>query len=130
MTNSDEQVEQRLNYKFRNPALLQRALTHSSAIPELRVAQDDRGIEEPPQDNERLEFLGDAVLDLLASEYLLTTFPDWTEGQLSKSRARVVNAQALESAARRLNLRDPLRLRPGPQTTRDRAHPPLPPAPL
>src|SRR5260370_1285041 len=73
MTNSDEQLEQRLNYKFRNPALLQRALTHSSAIPELRVAQDDRRIEEPPQDTERLEFLGEAVLDLLASKSLLTS---------------------------------------------------------
>src|SRR5260370_1285043 len=73
MTNSDEQLEQRLNYKFRNPALLQRALTHSSAIPELRVAQDDRGIEEPPQDNERLEFLGDAGLDLLVSRDLLAS---------------------------------------------------------
>ncbi len=125
MTNSDEQLEQRLNYKFRNPALLQRALTHSSAIPELRVAQDDRGIEEPPQDNERLEFLGDAVLDLLASEYLLTTFPDWTEGQLSKSRARVVNAQALESAARRLNLGEHLRLGRGEEKTGGREKPAL-----
>src|SRR5216684_4445161 len=125
MTNSDEQLEQRLNYKFRNPALLQRALTHSSAIPELRVAQDDRGIEEPPQDNERLEFLGDAVLDLLASEYLLTTFPDWTEGQLSKSRARVVNAQALESAARRLHLGEHLRLGRGEEKTSGREKPAL-----
>src|SRR5712692_11850854 len=125
MTNSDEQLEQRLNYKFRNPPLLQRALTHSSAIPELRMAQDGRGIEEPAQDNERLEFLGDAVLDLLASEYLLTTFPDWTEGQLSKSRARVVNAQALESAARRLNLGEYLRLGRGEEKTGGREKPTL-----
>src|SRR5712671_7453436 len=125
MTNRDEQLEHRLGYKFQNPALLHRALTHSSAIPELRMAQDDGGIEEPPQDNERLEFLGDAVLDLLASEYLLTTFPDWTEGQISKSRARMVNAQALEIAARRLNLGEHLRLGRGEEKTGGREKPAL-----
>jgi len=125
MTNSDEQLEQRLSYKFQNPALLQRALTHSSAIPELRVAQSERAAEESPEDNERLEFLGDAVLDLLASEYLLTTFPEWTEGQLSKSRARIVNAQALESAARRLNLGEHLRLGRGEEKTGGREKPAL-----
>src|SRR5712672_4370370 len=125
MTNRDEQLEHRLGYKFQNPALLHRALTHSSAIPELRSAQEERGTEGPPQDNERLEFLGDAVLDLLASEYLLTTFPDWTEGQLSKSRARMVNAQALESAARRLNLGEHLRLGRGEEKTGGREKPAL-----
>jgi ribonuclease-3 len=126
MTNSDEQLEQRLGYKFVNPALLHRALTHSSAIPELRGAQDTGhasiGL---PQDNEQLEFLGDAVLDLLASEYLLNTFPDWTEGQLSKSRARVVNAQALELAARRLQLGEHLRLGRGEEKTGGREKPAL-----
>jgi ribonuclease-3 len=125
MTNRDEQLEQRLRYKFRNPALLHRALTHSSAIPELRAAQDETVSNDPPQDNERLEFLGDAVLDLLASEYLLTTFPDWTEGQLSKSRARMVNAQALEVAARRLNLGEHLRLGRGEEKTGGREKPAL-----
>ena len=125
MTNRDEQLEQRLRYKFQNSALLRRALTHSSAIPELRSAQEEHGTEEPPQDNERLEFLGDAVLDLLASEYLLTTFPDWTEGQISKSRARMVNAQALEIAARRLNLGEHLRLGRGEEKTGGREKPAL-----
>ena len=125
MTNRDEQLEHRLGYKFQNPALLHRALTHSSAIPELRSAQEEHGTEEPPQDNERLEFLGDAVLDLLASEYLLTTFPDWTEGQISKSRARMVNAQALEIAARRLNLGEHLRLGRGEEKTGGREKPAL-----
>jgi ribonuclease-3 len=125
MTNSDEQLEQRLSYKFRNPALLRRALTHSSAIPELRAAQDESGVEESPRDNEQLEFLGDAVLDLLASEYLLGAFPNWTEGQLSKSRARVVNAQALELAARRLSLGEHLRLGRGEEKTGGREKPAL-----
>lgn len=111
-------LEERLGHKFSNRELLERALTHSSAIPELRGA----GVELPPDsthlsDNERLEFLGDAVLELLASEYLLAAFPEWSEGQLSKSRARIVNASSLEAAARRLRLGEHLRLGRGEEKT-------------
>ena len=118
MTNSDERLEERLGYKFLNPALLQRALTHSSAIPELRLAHAgaEVGVGEP-QNNEQLEFLGDAVLDMLASEYLVEKFSDWSEGHLSKSRARIVNARALEMAARRLQLGEHLRLGRGEEKT-------------
>ena len=59
---------------------LEEALTHPSFANEQRTSRH----------NQRLEFLGDAVLELLTSEYLLNTFPDWSEGQLSKSRARLV----------------------------------------
>jgi ribonuclease-3 len=116
--NGDDALEERLGYKFTSRALLDRALTHSSAVPELRVS----GIEDAdsailPKDNERLEFLGDAVLQLLASEYLLSTFPEWSEGQLSKSRARIVNAGSLEAAARRLRLGEHLRLGRGEEKT-------------
>jgi ribonuclease III len=69
--------------------------------------------------------LGDAVLDMLASEYLLEAFPDWSEGQLSKSRARLVNARALELAARRLRLGDDLRLGRGEEKTGGRDKPAL-----
>jgi ribonuclease-3 len=62
---------------------------------------------------------------LLASEYLLEKFPDWSEGQLSKSRARLVNAQALESAARRLGLGEHLRLGRGEEKTGGREKPAL-----
>src|SRR5712671_3173165 len=123
MTNPDEQLEERLGRAFRNPELLRRALTHSSAIPELRGI--DAVDVPPPENNEQLEFLGDAVLDLLASEYLVEKFPKWTEGQLSKSRARVVNAQALESAARRLHLGEHLRLGRGEEKTAGREKPTL-----
>jgi ribonuclease-3 len=68
-------------------------------------------------DNERLEFLGDAVLGLLATEYLLANFPEWSEGQLSKGRARIVNAGSLEAAARRLGLGEHLRLGRGEEKT-------------
>ena len=123
MTNRDEQLEERLGRNFRDPELLRRAMTHSSALPELRAAE--AGSAEPAGDNEQLEFLGDAVLDLLASEYLLEKFPKWSEGQLSKSRARLVNAQALELAARRLHLGDHLRLGRGEEKTGGREKPAL-----
>jgi ribonuclease III len=115
---SDALLEERLGHKFSNRELLERALTHSSAIPELRGAGPDvTGDFAHFSDNERLEFLGDAVLELLASEYLLAAFPEWAEGQLSKSRARIVNASSLESAARRLRLGEHLRLGRGEEKT-------------
>src|SRR6202050_4635145 len=88
MTSNQEQLEERLGYRFAKPDLLERALTHSSAIPELRAshaAESTPGL--LPQDNEQLEFLGDAVLDMLASEYLLAAFPDWRGGGGLRSRS-------------------------------------------
>jgi ribonuclease-3 len=122
MNSVDEPLEDRLGHKFSRPELLRRALTHSSAIPELR------GVllaGTPTQDNEQLEFLGDAVLDMLASEYLLKTFPEWSEGQLSKSRARLVNARSLEMAARQLELGEYLRIGRGEEKSGGRDKPTL-----
>ena len=114
----EERLEEQLGYRFARRALLERALTHSSAVPELRAGGGAAGSPEAQvEDNERLEFLGDAVLDLLASEYLLERFPDWSEGQLSRSRARVVNSQALEAAARRIGIGEYLRLGTGEEKT-------------
>ena len=126
MSNEDQRLEEKLGVRFKNRALLEQALTHSSAVPELRAGKED-GKENSPAigNNERLEFLGDAVLDLLASEYLLENFPDWTEGQLSKSRARLVNERSLERAARRLGLGEHLRLGRGEETTGGREKPAL-----
>ena len=121
-----EQLEERLGYRFTKTELLERALTHSSAIPDLRAAHPaDSDPSTIPHDNEQLEFLGDAVLDMLASEHLLTAFPDYSEGQLSKSRARIVNARALELAARRLHLGEFLRLGRGEEKTGGRDKPAL-----
>lgn len=115
---ADGVFEERLAYTFSNRALLERALTHSSSVPELRAVGGESSSENLlPQNNERLEFLGDAVLELLASEFLLDAYPDWTEGQLSKSRARIVNAGALEAAARRLRIGEHLRLGRGEEKT-------------
>jgi len=126
MTSKDEQLEERLGHHFLKPELLQRALTHSSAIPELRASHaGEAAADSAAQNNEQLEFLGDAVLDMLASEYLLALFPGWSEGQLSKSRARLVNARSLELAARRLQLGEHLRLGRGEEKTGGRDKPAL-----
>jgi ribonuclease-3 len=115
---ADGALEERLGYKFSTSELLDRALTHSSAVPDLRAADSEESAASlVPRDNERLEFLGDAVLELLTSEYLLASFPEWSEGQLSKSRARIVNAGSLEAAARRLRLGEHLRLGRGEEKT-------------
>jgi ribonuclease-3 len=123
----DDRLMERLGYAFRDPLLLNRALTHSSAVPELRAArgEDIAYTGSVVQDNERLEFLGDAVLELLTSEYLLLNYPEWTEGQLSKSRARIVNAHSLEIAARGLHLGEHLRLGRGEEKTGGRDKPAL-----
>src|SRR5882724_6829000 len=122
----DERLEEKLGIRFKNRALLELALTHSSAVPDLRAGHGEKTDAAPAiGNNERLEFLGDAVLDLLASEYLLENFPGWSEGQLSKSRARLVNARALERAARRLGLGEHLRLGRGEEKTGGREKPAL-----
>ena len=123
----DDRLMERLGYVFRDPLLLDRALTHSSAVPELRAArgEDIAFTGSIVQDNERLEFLGDAVLELLTSEHLLLNYPEWTEGQLSKSRARIVNAHSLEIAARGLHLGEHLRLGRGEEKTGGREKPAL-----
>jgi ribonuclease-3 len=113
-----EELEQAIGYRFRQPELLERALTHSSAAPEEATAQIR-------PDNEQLEYLGDSVLGMLVSEYLVGTFADWSEGQLSKSRARLVSAASLCVAARRLALGNFLRLGKGEEKTGGRDKPAL-----
>src|SRR5208282_6189776 len=127
MTQTDAgQLEERLGHRFKRPELLKRALTHSSVVPERRPERKEESAEAAAiHDNERLEFLGDAVLELLAREYLLESFPEWSEGQLSKSRARIVNARALEDAARRVKLGEHLRLGRGEEKTGGREKPAL-----
>src|ERR1035437_9697880 len=91
------ELERVLGHAFRDPRWLVQALMHSSRVPE-------RTADEPAESNEKLEFLGDAVLELLVSQELVRVFPGWSEGLLSKSRARLVNATALSLAAQRLGL--------------------------
>jgi ribonuclease-3 len=112
------ELEAVLGHRFRDPGLLLRALTHSSRIPE-------RGSEDSAEDNEKLEFLGDAVLGLVVSEELVRVFPSWAEGKLSISRARLVNAASLSQAAQRLGLGRHLRLGRGEEKTGGRSKPAL-----
>jgi ribonuclease-3 len=130
-----ERLEELLGHKFRSPELLERALTHSSWLAENPSPKLDepKGDSLPPpvegspafanDDNEKLEFLGDAVLTLVVSESLLAGFPAWREGQLSKARASLVNASALAEAARRLGLGAHLRLGRGEEKTGGREKP-------
>jgi ribonuclease III len=99
-------LETVLGHRFENPEKLERALTHRSH------RQNASGI-----DNERLEFLGDRVLGLVASEHLFESSPDWDAGKLSKGLARLVSASSIHGAARRLKLGDYLRLGPGEEKT-------------
>jgi ribonuclease-3 len=88
-------LEQRLKYKFRNPLLLAEALTHPSLGHETKRHHFD---------NQRLEFLGDAVLQLIFTEYLFDQFPHLSEGFLTKTRARIVSRDGLSTLARQLDL--------------------------
>jgi len=85
-----------LNLSWRDPGLLRQALTHSS------YAHENRG--QGLENNQRLEFLGDAVLELVISEFLYRKYPDWPEGKLTKLRASVVCEPSLARVARELGL--------------------------
>jgi ribonuclease III len=93
-----EKLESILQVKFQDQDLLRRALTHRSFINENR--------QYPPQHNERLEFLGDAVLELVVTEFLYNKFPEKTEGELTAYRAALVNTTTLSTASLKLKLND------------------------
>ncbi len=107
----------RLGYRFRDPTRLREALTHKSRLNE--------SPDPTRRDNERLEFLGDAVLDLVVSECFLERFPQAPEGELSKLRAKVVNEAALSLVARELELGAALALGRGEELTGGREKPSL-----
>jgi ribonuclease III len=89
-------LENELGYEFKDIGLLREALQHSSYVNE----QSDPAL----QDNERLEFLGDAVLDLVITHILMNHFPQTREGELSRMRAAIVNESQLAAVAQKLNL--------------------------
>jgi ribonuclease-3 len=94
------ELQQRISYTYRDPRLLERALTHKSFANENRLAEH----------NERMEFLGDAVLNLVVSELLMQAWPASPEGELSRYRAAVVSEASLAAAARDIGLGEFLRL--------------------
>lgn len=106
-------LEEALGHRFRRPAILEQALTHSSFAREAETTAATEGDSEFPGDNEQLEFLGDAVLSFVISQELFGRFPECTEGDLSKLRAHVVSARALIRPARQLEIGKYLRFGKG-----------------
>lgn len=104
-----EEFEQRTNYSFVNKKLLKLALTHSSYANEMKRNNYEN--------NERLEFLGDAVLDMVVSEYMYSKFPYMLEGELTKLRAAVVCEASLAGLARNISLGNYLLLGKGEEST-------------
>lgn len=103
-----EELEQKLQYRFHNPALLSEALNHSS------YANEHRG--RHLNSNERLEFLGDAVLGFVTAEFLFLQHPDLPEGDLTRIRAALVCEQSLHEVAQKLELGRYLKLGRGEET--------------
>lgn len=103
-------LENRLSFAFADRYTAQAALTHKSYVNEHR---DEAGL----TDNERLEFLGDAVIDLAVSHRLMERFPSAREGELSKMRAAVVDEQGLSEMGRAMDLGSLLRLGRGEELT-------------
>ena len=98
-------LEQGVGYAFKDIALLREAVQHSSYVNEQRKPD--------MRDNERLEFLGDAVLDLVITHILMDRFPGSREGDLSRMRATIVNEYQLAAVAQNLNLGDHILLGKG-----------------
>ena len=98
-----------IGYTFKNEQLLKQALTHSSYANEKKLKK--------LSDNERLEFLGDAVLEVLSSEFLYENYPDLTEGQLTKLRASIVCEPTLATCTEAIQLGDFLFLGKGEDRT-------------
>jgi ribonuclease III len=96
MTTDFSECEKKLAYTFKNKQLLYEALCHSSYVNEL--------LEQQLKDNERLEFLGDAVLNLVVGHLLMEQHPQMKEGDLSRFRAMLVNESQLAAFARSMNL--------------------------
>ena len=93
-----EELEQKIKIQFKNKDLLKEALTHRSYLnenPNWHLSH-----------NERLEYLGDAVLELIVSNFLYHKYPDYKEGQLTSVRAALVNYQMLEKVSREISLGD------------------------
>jgi ribonuclease III len=107
-----QELEDRLGFHFRNLSLLKKALSHKSFINEKRLTDLDH--------NERLEFLGDAVLELGVSDLLMHHFPASREGDMSKLRASLVNETALAEVAREIQIGNYLFLGKGEEQSQGR----------
>jgi ribonuclease III len=112
-----DRLQQLLGHQFRHPALLDLALTHSSVAYEEQAQQDTR------EDNEQLEFLGDAVLGLVVSEHLFRMYPEFSEGAWTRLRSQFVSRPHLARVAQAIGLGDFLRLGKGEEKSGGRKKP-------
>ncbi len=108
------ELEEKIGYTFRNPQLLEQALTHSSFANEGK---------KHGHNNERLEFLGDSVLSVIVARHLFLTYKDLPEGELTKLRASLVCEKALDVFAGQIELGKYLRLGKGEEMTGGRERP-------
>ena len=106
--NRQEEFQKIIGYRFQNTKLLQQALTHSSYANEKHMKHAD---------NERLEFLGDAVLELVSSEFLFSNYPEMSEGDLTKLRASLVCEPTLAGCTASIQLGGFIRLGKGEDQT-------------
>lgn len=90
------ELEEEIGYCFQDKMLLELALTHTTFAYEAQ--------EKPIRDNQRLEFLGDSVLGMVVAEYLYENYPESSEGEMTQSRAALVNRNSLAMRAKKLNL--------------------------
>lgn len=104
-----KELEQKIGYSFRKPAMLMQAMSHSS------YANEHKALSLP--DNERLEFLGDAVLEVISSDFLYHHYPELPEGKLTKLRASIVCEPTLALCAKAFDLEDYLLLGKGEEMT-------------
>ena len=104
-----EEIQSIINYSFKSVDLLYKAMTHSSYVNDHKIDKINC--------NERLEFLGDAVLELLSSEYLYDNYPDKSEGELTKLRASLVSEFPLANVARNIGLGEYIMLSKGEENT-------------
>lgn len=105
MSKDSKEFEELIGVAFENPTLLLQAFTHRSFLNEHREARQGH--------NERLEFLGDAVLELIVTDHLYRTYPEKTEGELTALRSALVNTHTLSAAASALHMNDFLLLSKG-----------------
>jgi ribonuclease-3 len=107
------ELEQRLNYKFKNKETLQQALTHKSY---------HEGVKKGLADNEKMEFLGDSVINLVITEYLFREFENLKEGELSKLKAHLVSTDFLFEIATSIQLMDFILLGKGEEKNNGRSN--------
>jgi ribonuclease III len=112
-----EELEKNLGFKFRRPNLLKEALTHRSYLNEFR--------KQKIQSNERLEFLGDAVLSLVVSNWLFKKFPHFPEGKLTNLRSNLVKTGSLAQIAQKLKIGEHLLLSKGEKESQGQKNPTL-----